>query len=86
MSKELEVIKHTIELVPAQKKDFVELVGIKPDGSKIFKLRYGVPFWLRSIDGHIENNNYLTGENTSFKELKGWFHHKTIYTLKSRWL
>ncbi len=83
------IIKHNIELVNANKSDFIEFLGVYyEDGEpkKRFKLRYGIPFLLRSIEGHIENNNYLTSEETNLKDLGLWFKNKQIFTLKSRWI
>ena len=83
-----EIIEHKIKLVHAKRDDFIEFAGIdnsKGHPIKKFKLKYGVPFWLRSVKGHIENNNYVTDENTDLNSLKAYFKKRTIFTLKNRW-
>lgn len=80
------VIEHKIKLVHANRSDFMELKSINPHNhKKIFKLRFGVPFWLKNKKGEIEHNNYITEEDTDLNDLKVYFREKRIFTLKNRW-
>ena len=75
--------KHTITLVHANKRDFLELVTSKPKPE--YKVRLGVPYWLFNHKGEIEEKNYITNENTTFDKLKELFLREQILTIKDRW-
>ena len=76
------MIKITITLELANKRDFVDLVSLKP--VKKYKIRIGVPYWLYNSKGEIEPNNYITSERTTFEELSNYFSRKQILTIKKQ--
>lgn len=70
----------TINLEHARKSDFVRLSSSHP--VKEYKIRLGVPYWLINSKGIIEHNNYITNENTTFKQLADYFARQQILTIK----
>jgi hypothetical protein len=68
-------MNHKIELKLklGSKLDFVEFSHYKENGKgKVYKFKYGVPYWCINSKGKIENKNYRTHENMDmdhFKEL-----------------
>lgn len=64
--------KVEIKLKVAQKKDLIEIDGYKKDGKKKWKLKTGIPFWLISSKGEIENKNYILSNETDKDDLAIW--------------
>jgi hypothetical protein len=74
--------KAKIKLRLATKKDFLELKGYKPEGGAIYALRKGVPYWLLSSKGKLENKNYVTTEATDAKQIGDFIMREQIFIPK----
>lgn len=71
-----------LRLRKATKKDFVEFSHLKADKKgKVYKMKYGVPFWLINSKGEIERNNYRTHENMDVEEFKLLMIHEQVLVL-----
>lgn len=71
-----------LRLRKATKKDFVEFSHLKADKKgKVYKMKYGVPFWLLNSKGEIERNNYRTHENMDVEEFKLLMVHEQVLVL-----
>lgn len=72
-----------LKLRKATKKDFVEFSHMKKDGKgKVYKMRFGVPFWLINSKGEIEKCNYRTHENMSMDDFKEYLAHEQVLIIK----
>jgi len=80
-------ISHKISLRKAVKKDFLEIDKYIHKGSKSvkkWKFRHGIPYWCVNKLGKIENNNYITSENTDLGDLKLLIAYEQVLVLTDR--
>lgn len=71
--------EHTIQLKKAIKGDFLEVERINPAGKKVWKLIYGMPYWMINSKGIIENKNYRTTEATNLKSFGEYLKNEQIF-------
>jgi hypothetical protein len=74
--------KAKIKLRLGRKQDFLELKGYKPGGAKIFGLRMGMPYWLLSSKGKLENKHYITTQATDSKQIGDFIMREQIFIPK----
>lgn len=74
-------VNHNIVLKVANKKDFLELDKIK-DGKKIWKPKFGIPFWLYNSKGVIENKNYILSDDSDLEAFKQYLILEQVLILK----
>lgn len=74
-------MNHKIELKLqiATKTDFIEFSHYKKEGKgKVYKFKYGVPYWCINSKGKIENKNYRTHENMNMDDFKELLMHEQV--------
>jgi hypothetical protein len=62
----------------AEKDNFLELERYLEKGKKKWKLRFGLPYWLKDSKGEIENDPYILDEHTDTKEFAAWISKKRV--------
>lgn len=74
----------TVDLVPAIAEDLKVLDYCTEDGTPVYKLRFGLVYWLYShIDNEIQSTPYIVDEYTDPKELKEYLDAEQIYIPRS---
>lgn len=69
--KKVKPIIHPVKLRLGKKTDFLELD--KYEGKKkVWKPRFGLPYWMINSKGKIENKPYILDEDTDLKEFSNY--------------
>lgn len=77
-----ETKKVELELVLANKKDFVEFKSFKKEGGKVYGMKYGVPYWMINSKGEIEQLPYRTHEEMNLVEFADYMQREQILIIK----
>lgn len=83
----MQEVTHQITLIPAKPMDLMELDYIRKtnDGDqKVWKLRFGIPYYLKGKNGVIEMHSYTTTDCTNLKELGQCFKENRVFIEKPR--
>lgn len=48
---------------------------------KVWKPRFGFPYWLYNSEGVIENKNYILDENTDLEDFKIYLNNEQVLIL-----
>ena len=79
------IINHSIELVKAKPMDLMELDYMRQTNTgyqKVFKLKEGIPFFLKDSKGNIEDHHYITTDATNLEELGSMFKQNRVLIIK----
>lgn len=75
----MEYVIEKLKLRKATKKDFIEFSHLKADKKgKVYKMKYGMPYWLLNSKGEIESCPYRTHENMDMQEFQIYMVHEQV--------
>tara|TARA_R110000851_G_scaffold200810_1_gene351954 strand:+ start:479 stop:721 length:243 start_codon:yes stop_codon:yes gene_type:complete len=78
----MQYIDLQVKIREAKPMDLMELDFVRVTGQKVWKLKEGIPFFLKNTDGKISPNPYITTDATDQKDLGIYFKQKRVFILK----